>query len=79
MLDLVGRDTVAGWGLAFGHLAIITLVGLALVRHFNRVPAPLISAAAALPVTLEQEELRHELPRLPETGKPVPAVGSSAG
>jgi len=23
VLDLVGRDTVAGWGLAFGHLALI--------------------------------------------------------
>ena len=36
ILDLVGRDTVAGWGFAFGHLALITLSGLAVVRYFNR-------------------------------------------
>ena len=40
LLDLVGRDTVAGWGLAFGHLALITLSGLAVVRYFNRAAAP---------------------------------------
>ena len=40
ILDLVGRDTVAGWGLAFGHLALITLSGLAVVRYFNRAAAP---------------------------------------
>jgi MFS family permease len=40
ILDLVGRDTVAGWGLAFGHLALITLSGLAVLRYFNRAIAP---------------------------------------
>lgn len=32
VLDLVGRDSVAGWGFAFGHLALITLSGLAVLR-----------------------------------------------
>lgn len=45
VLDLVGRDTVAGWGLAFGHLALITLTGLAVVRVFN--PAPRLAAEPA--------------------------------
>jgi MFS family permease len=27
-LDLFGRDGVAGWGLGFGHLAVVTLAGL---------------------------------------------------
>jgi MFS family permease len=40
ILDLVGRDTVAGWGFAFGHLALITLSGLAVMRYFNRAAAP---------------------------------------
>jgi MFS family permease len=40
ILDLVGRNTVAGWGFAFGHLALITVTGLAVVRHFNRTPNP---------------------------------------
>src|SRR5690348_6656007 len=40
VLDLVGRETVAGWGFAFGHLALITLTGLAVVRHFSRVANP---------------------------------------
>jgi MFS family permease len=47
VLDLFGRDTVAGWGFAFGHLALITLTGLAVVRHFNRVPAGTVAAEAA--------------------------------
>jgi MFS family permease len=40
ILDLVGRDTVAGWGFAFGHLALITLSGLAIMRYFNPAAAP---------------------------------------
>ena len=40
ILDLVGRDTVTGWGLAFGHLDLITLSGLAVVRYFNQAAAP---------------------------------------
>ena len=39
VLDLVGRNSVAGWGLAFGHLALITLTGLAVLRHFDRAGA----------------------------------------
>src|SRR3954452_4458266 len=35
ILDAFGRDTVLGWGAAFGHLALITLAGLALLRYFN--------------------------------------------
>jgi MFS family permease len=45
LLDLVGRDTVAGWGLAFGHLALITLTGLAVVRHFNSSPRVAVELA----------------------------------
>jgi len=47
ILDLVGRDTVAGWGLAFGHLALITLSGLAVVRYFNRAAAPRVVSRPA--------------------------------
>jgi MFS family permease len=31
-LDLAGNNLVLGWGLGFGHLAIVTLVGLAVLR-----------------------------------------------
>ncbi len=30
-LDLVGPDSVAGWGLAFGHLAVVTLTGFGIL------------------------------------------------
>jgi MFS family permease len=40
ILDALGPDTVLGWGVAFGHLALITLAGLALLRYFNRVSRP---------------------------------------
>lgn len=36
ILDALGPDTVLGWGMAFGHLAPITLAGLVLLRRFNR-------------------------------------------
>lgn len=36
MLDLSGGDSVAGWGLAFGHLAVITLAGLLILRKLDR-------------------------------------------
>lgn len=36
LLDLAGRDRVLGWGLAFGHLAVITLLGLAVLLWFAR-------------------------------------------
>jgi hypothetical protein len=35
-LDLAGRDTASGWGIGFGHLAIVTLVGLAALRRMAR-------------------------------------------
>jgi predicted MFS family arabinose efflux permease len=31
VLDIVGRDSVFGWGVAFGHLAVVTLTGFALL------------------------------------------------
>jgi MFS family permease len=44
ILDLAGRDRLVGWGLAFGHLAGITLLGLAVLLWFARAKA----ATAAL-------------------------------
>ena len=38
ILDVVGGETVAGWGLAFGHLALVTLTGLVAVRQFSSQP-----------------------------------------
>ncbi len=35
-LDMAGRDTVSGWGLGFGHLALVTLAGLAVLRWTAR-------------------------------------------
>ena len=35
MLDLVGRDNAAGWGLGFGHLALVTAAGLAVLRRLD--------------------------------------------
>jgi MFS family permease len=48
VLDLAGRDRLLGWGLAFGHLAVITLLGLAVLLWFARprraaVPVPAAS------------------------------------
>jgi hypothetical protein len=33
VLDLAGGDGMIGWGLAFGHLAIVTLAGLVILRR----------------------------------------------
>jgi len=49
VLDLAGRDRLLGWVLAFGHLAVITLLGLATLLWFARMtravaPAPAASA-----------------------------------
>jgi len=44
VLDLAGRERVLGWGLAFGHLAVITLLGLAVLLRFAR-PARITAAA----------------------------------
>ena len=35
-LDLAGGDSVTGWVLGFGHLAIITLAGLVILRKLDR-------------------------------------------
>jgi MFS family permease len=45
VLDLSGGDGVLGWGLAFGHLAVVTLAGLVVLRRLGRatretVPGP---------------------------------------
>ncbi|WP_426954192.1 MFS transporter [Muricoccus radiodurans] len=37
-LDLGGQDSALGWGLAFGHLAIVTLAGLLVVHILGRAP-----------------------------------------
>ena len=48
VLDLAGRDRLLGWGLAFGHLAVITLLGLAALLWFARtVHAPMPAAATS--------------------------------
>jgi len=36
VLDLVGGNSVTGWGLAFGHIAAITLMGLLILRKLGR-------------------------------------------
>ncbi len=35
-LDFAGPDLVLGWGLGFGHLAVITLAGLFVLRRLDR-------------------------------------------
>ena len=35
-LDLAGGDGVLGWGLAFGHLALVTLIGFLVLRWLGR-------------------------------------------
>lgn len=35
-LDLAGGDGALGWGLAFGHLAVVTLAGLVILRWLGR-------------------------------------------
>jgi len=37
-LDLAGGDAVLGWGMGFGHLAVVTLAGLAVLRLLGRAP-----------------------------------------
>jgi hypothetical protein len=36
-LDFAGGDSALGWGLAFGHLAVVTLAGLVILRRLGRV------------------------------------------
>jgi MFS family permease len=52
VLDLAGRDRVIGWGLAFGHLAVITLLGLVTLLWFARAK---VQAAAPAPVASSPE------------------------
>ena len=47
VLDLVGRDSVAGWGFAFGHLAVITLTGLAILQWLGRTNGSTVSVQAS--------------------------------
>src|SRR3712207_196911 len=37
VLDLAGGDSVIGWGLAFGHVAVVTLSGLCVLRRLGHV------------------------------------------
>jgi MFS-type transporter involved in bile tolerance (Atg22 family) len=37
-LDLAGGDSPLGWGLGFGHLAVVTLAGLIILRRLGRTP-----------------------------------------
>ena len=36
VLDIFGGNSVTGWGLAFGHIAVITLMGLFILRKLGR-------------------------------------------
>jgi len=49
ILDVAGRDRVVGWGLAFGHLAVITLAGLAVLMWFARPRRAAAPAAVMAP------------------------------
>jgi len=50
VLDLAGGDGMLGWGLGFGHIAAITLTGLAVQRYLARPqPLPAQSTADLLP------------------------------
>jgi MFS family permease len=46
VLDLVGHDSALGWGLGFGHLAVVTLIGLVVLRRVSRGTQPTVLAAA---------------------------------
>src|SRR5690242_12420243 len=37
VLDLCGGDNLTGWGLAFGHLSLVTLIGLFVLRKLGRI------------------------------------------
>jgi predicted MFS family arabinose efflux permease len=46
VLDLFGSDSGLGWGLAFGHIALFTLIGLAVLRWAGRSEPEMALAAA---------------------------------
>jgi len=46
VLDLAGNDSALGWGLGFGHIALFTVLGLAVLRRIGHgTPAPALVAA----------------------------------
>lgn len=59
-LDLAGPEEVLGWGLAFGHLALVTLPGLFLLRRLGRETAPLSAPAAASAASPPREAAARE-------------------
>jgi hypothetical protein len=52
VLDLVGPDSVAGWGRAFGHLAVVTLTGFGILLWLSRSG---VSRAPAVPSALSAD------------------------
>ena len=46
ILDALGPDSTIGWGFAFGHLAAITLTGLALLQRLGRTGRPAVPVRA---------------------------------
>ena len=46
ILDALGPDSTIGWGFAFGHLAVITLTGLALLQRLGRTGMPAVPVRA---------------------------------
>ena len=46
ILDALGPDSTIGWGFAFGHLAAITLAGLALLQRLGRTGIPAVPVRA---------------------------------
>jgi len=47
VLDLVGNDSALGWGLGFGHIALITLTGLAILRRLGTRASTAVATVAA--------------------------------
>lgn len=39
-LDLAGSNVLLGWGIGFGHIAVVTLAGFAMLKYFARGSAP---------------------------------------
>ena len=48
ILDLAGGDGIVGWGFGFGHLAVVTLGGLAVLRWLGRSTRAREAAAAVV-------------------------------
>ena len=49
-----GGDGVLGWGLAFGHLAVVTLAGLVVLRRLGRVAAGACSRTLSAPSAIRR-------------------------